>query len=52
VFCASCREQADTLVERVLGVAALRECVVEGLPWCRSIRPLPKAGGVAGALVL
>jgi len=48
--CAKCKEQAEVLVERVLNTAALRELVQEMLPWCRSIRPLPRVA--QGVLVL
>ncbi|KZT52639.1 hypothetical protein CALCODRAFT_551724 [Calocera cornea HHB12733] len=49
--CAKCKEQADTLVERVLNTAALRELVQELLPWCRAIKPLPRPA-TAGAFLL
>ncbi|EJT99392.1 hypothetical protein DACRYDRAFT_23936 [Dacryopinax primogenitus] len=44
--CSKCVEQADALVERVLNTAAMRELVQEVMPWCRSIKPLPRGQGV------
>jgi len=43
--CAACKDQADSLVERVLNVTAVKELVQDLLPWCRTIRPLPRPAG-------